>query len=78
MVTDSYNLYNADFTAYYNANRPKRKKALKLWNKSKVKKADMESIRENIKIIREVEKAEGTGWVDAIYKANNIPLIRRS
>ncbi len=78
MVTDSYNMYNAAFTAYYNANRPKRKKALKLWKKTKVKKADMETIRENIKIIREVESAEGTGWVDAIYKANNLPLVRRS
>lgn len=78
MVTDSYNMYNADFTAYYNANRPKRKKALKLWNKAKVKKVDMEIIRENLKIIREVEKSEGIGWVEAIYKANNLPLIRRS
>lgn len=77
MVADSYNMYNADFTAYFNANRPKRKKALKLWNKKKVKKADMEVIRDNLKIIRDVEKTEGTGWVDAIYKANNLPSIRR-
>ena len=77
MVADSYNMYNADFTAYFNANRPKRKKALKLWNKKKVKKADMEVIRDNLKIIRDVEKTEGTGWVDAIYKANNLPPIRR-
>ena len=77
MVADSYNMYNADFTAYFNANRPKRKKGLKLWNKKKVKKADMEVILDNLKIIRDVEKTEGTGWVDAIYKANNLPPIRR-
>ena len=32
-ISDSYLLYNAVFTAVYNANRPKRKKPLKLWKK---------------------------------------------
>ncbi len=74
MITESYSMYNAAFTAFYNVNRPKRKKALKLWKKAKVKKADMEIIHENMKVIHEVEEKEGRGWVDAIYKANSIPL----
>ena len=76
MVTESYNMYSAAFTACYNANRPKRKKALKLWKKAKVKKADMEIIQENMQTIREVEEREGKGWVSAIYKANHMPLGR--
>ena len=27
LIRESYNMYNACFTAFYNANRPKRKKA---------------------------------------------------
>ena len=76
MVTESYNMYNAAFTACYNVNRPKRKKALKLWKRAKVKKADMEIIQENMQTIREVEEREGKGWVSAIYKANHMPLGR--
>lgn len=72
VVSESYMTYNACFTAYYNVNRKKGKKALKLWRKASVKKADTEVVRENIAIAREVAAAEGDSWVDLIYKANGL------
>ena len=72
IVSDSYNIYNAVFTATYNVNRKKNKRALKLWRKISVRKADMEVIHDNLTVIKEVEKKEGYSWVDAIYKANGL------
>ena len=73
MVSDSYNMYNAMFKASYNVQRPKRKRALKLWQKSRTKKADMEVVQDNLRIVKEVEQNEGMNWVKQIYKANNLP-----
>lgn len=72
LVSDNTYLYHAVFTAVYNATRQKRKRALKLWRKSKVKKADSETVSENLEIVREVESKEGKTWVDKIYKANGL------
>ena len=72
VVGENYRFYNAVFTAVYNVNRPKRKKALQLWKKEKVKKANTEIVSENLKIINEVEQKEGKGWVDIIYRKNGI------
>lgn len=77
IVSDSYHVYNAVFTATYNVNRGKNKKALKLWRKAKVRKADMEIIQDNLKIIREVEQKEGTAWIEKIYRANGMKLLRK-
>ena len=71
-VSDSYLIYNAVFTAVYNANRPKRKRALKLWKKNKVRKANMETVQENLQIVREVENNEGMDWVKKIYETNGM------
>lgn len=72
LVTDSYMTYNAVFTATYNVNRKKNKKALKLWKKSKVQKADIETVHDNLKIVNEVEDKEGKGWIDRILEANGM------
>lgn len=77
IVSDSYHVYNAVFTAAYNVNRGKNKKALKLWRKAKVRKADMEIIQDNLKIIREVEQKEGTAWIEKIYRANGMKFLRK-
>ena len=77
IVSDSYYIYNAAFTATYNVNRGKNKKALKLWRKAKVRKADMEIIQDNLKIIREVEQKEGTSWIEKIYRANGMKFLRK-
>lgn len=69
-VSESYLMYNAVFTAVYNVNRKKGKRALKLWKKSKVRKADMDTVQENFSIVCEVEALEGKGWVDLIYQRN--------
>lgn len=74
IVTESYNIYNSVFTAVYNATRQKGKKALKLWQKNKVKKVDSELVRENINTIKEVESKEGKEWVNKIYQANGIKM----
>ena len=65
-------LYNAVYTAVYNAMRGKNKRALKLWHKRKTQKADMETIQENINIVMDVESKEGKGWVDIVLAANGI------
>ena len=72
IVGESYRFYNAAFTAAYNVNRPKRKRALSLWKKKKVQKANTEIVFENLKIVKEVEEKEGKGWVDIIYKKNGL------
>lgn len=77
IVADSYHMYNAVFTATYNVNRKKNKKALKLWRKQKIRKADMEVIHDNLRIIKEVEEKEGKSWVAQIYRANGLPVPRQ-
>lgn len=77
IVSDSYQIYNAVFTATYNCNRKKGKRALKLWKKAKVRKADMETVHNNLAIIKEVDRKEGTSWVDKIYRANGLPLPKK-
>lgn len=77
VVADTYNMYNAVFTATYNVNRAKNKKALKLWRKAKTHKADIETVKENIKIAKEVEAKEGRRWVELIYKQNGLKLPER-
>ncbi len=77
LVSDTTFIYNAVFTASYNVNRGKRKRALKLWRKARVQKADMDVISENLGIIREVEAREGKGWVDLIYERNGLKKPER-
>lgn len=77
VVAESYMMYNADFTATYNVNRKKNKRALKLWKKSKVRKADMEIVKDNLSVIREVEEKEGKSWVDLVYQRNSLKRPRK-
>ncbi len=65
-------MYNAMFTATYNVNRPKRKRALQLWKKERVRKANTEVLYENLKIVKEVEGREGKGWIEKVYKKNGL------
>lgn len=72
LVSDTSFLYNSVFTATYNVNRPKRKRALKLWRKAKVRPANKEVIKETLELVKEVEKAEGNDWVRMIYEKNGL------
>lgn len=77
-ASNTMQMYNANFTALYNINRGKNKRALKVLKKKKQKKVDIEMIRNNVKIIKEVEEKEGFNWINKIYAANNlIPPERR-
>lgn len=78
MISENYLTYNAVFTATYNVNRKKNKKALKLWKKSKVQKADIETVQDNLKIVHEVEGKEGKGWIDRILEANGMKRKKMS
>lgn len=73
IVRDSYNIYNAVFTATYNVNRTKRKRALKLWKKANIRKANMEIVQDSMDTIRGIEAQEGKEWIDRVYAANGIP-----
>ncbi|HJB94949.1 MAG TPA: hypothetical protein H9765_04910, partial [Candidatus Mediterraneibacter intestinigallinarum] len=58
------------YTATYNVNRKKGKKALNLFKKNrKAHKVDTQKARNDMQIILEIEEKEGKGWVDKIYKA---------
>lgn len=72
MITDSYNSYNASFTAFYNANRPKRKKALKLWKKKTIRIADKDVVQDHISIAKNVERKEGKSWIELLFRKNGI------
>ena len=63
-------MYNACFTAVYNAMRKKGKPALKLWKKKSTKKADVEYMRDTLRMAAEIEAAEGKDWVKKIMAAN--------
>lgn len=77
LISDTTFMYNAVFTATYNVNRPKRKRALKLWKKISVRKADIETVKESMRIIRDVEQSEGRDWVRLIYEMNNMKMPER-
>ena len=72
LVSDTTFLYNAVFTATYNCNRKKGKRALKLWKKLKVRKANMEVVQENMSTIMQIEQKEGKDWIAQIYEANGL------
>lgn len=70
-------IYNAVFTALYNVNRGKGKRAIDPLRRKKVQKADRALIVENMKTIKQVEQTEGKGWIEKIYKANGMKLPER-
>lgn len=70
-MLDMSMMYKAGFTAYYNCNRSKRKKALKLFDK-RSQKANMEAVENSIAVAMEVEAKEGKSWVDKVFYANGI------
>lgn len=63
IMSDIGNMYHACFTAFYNVNRPKRKKALKLFRKSKTKQA---SIQERIEAFELLETTNDDAWLKFI------------
>ncbi len=72
VISDTTNIYNAVYTATYNVNRPKRKKALKLFKKRSTHKVNEEVVRDNLNVVKQVEKEEGISWIDLIYKKNGL------
>lgn len=68
-VLDTNLLYRAFYTATYNLNRKRGKKALKLW-KSPQKSVDKENMRATIKSLLEAENKSSKDWVARIYEAN--------
>lgn len=77
LVTATTMIYNAVFTATYNVERGKRKRALKLWRKQRTHTADEEIVKENLKIAEEIEQKEGKSWVDLIYQKNGMKRPER-
>lgn len=78
LISDASLMYNAMFTALYNVNRPKNKKALKLWRKSKTHRTNEEEIRCNYAVALEADRNDGDQWVKRVYTANNLRLPERS
>ena len=70
-MKDTTWLRNAVLNAEVNAHRGKYKKFLELFPK-KPRKADKKYNENAMQIILEMEKRNGKGWVDKIYKANGM------
>lgn len=64
-------MYNASFTAFYNVNRPRRKKALKPLKKQ-AREANKKDIINEREIVEAIEQEEGKSWVNKIYQANGL------
>lgn len=75
VISDTSSMYNAVFTAMYNVNRPKRKKQLKLFKKRSTRKANVDTVRDNLSIVKEIDKKEGVSWIDKIYQANGVKRV---
>lgn len=71
MVSQSYMLYNAVFTAMYNVNRPKNRRMLKLFHKQKTQKADMQVVEDNMRIVEETDINDGN-WLERLYRESGI------
>lgn len=67
-VAQLTSVYNAVFTATYNVNRGKKRRALKLLKKKAVA-IDKQQAENDEKLIREIEKKE-QGWYEKLCKAN--------
>lgn len=78
VVLETQLFYNAVFTAFYNVNRPKRKKTLKLWERKRIQKGDMDVIEDNLDTIREIEKKEGKDWIKTVYEVNGLKFPGRT
>ena len=70
-ITDAMMIYNAVFTATYNVNRPKRKKALKPLER-RTKKVDREEVTDTVQLAKEIDQKEGRKWYEKILRANGI------
>ena len=76
MISQSYMIYNAVFTAMYNANRPKNKRMLKLFQKQRTQAADMQIVDDNLQIVKQADINDGNG-LERLYKENGILMQRR-
>lgn len=67
-VNQSTLLRDTVLNAISNSKRRRGASVFKLWKKH-AKKADISTVRDNMKVIAEIEKND-TGWIDKIYAAN--------
>lgn len=65
-------VYNAAFAAFYNVNRPKRKKPLNPLKRRAMHAVDREQIINGAEAVQKIEEKNGKSWVDKIYKANGL------
>ena len=66
VVSQSYRIYNAVYTAFHNANRHKRKRALKLFKKKGAHISE-EQRKDTLDAVLESQKNDGN-WVARLYK----------
>lgn len=64
-VSDTMAIYNACYAAFFNANRDKKQRPIKLFERRTP--VDKELIKENEKIVREASQ-NNKSWVDKIYR----------
>lgn len=77
-ISHIFNIYNAVYAAIYNVRRGKSKRAIKPVKKKTQQKANMSSVKDNLKIIKDIEEKEGKEWVRRIFMANGLkPPERR-
>lgn len=76
MVADSSVMASAVANAVGNVLRKKGKRPQKLW-KRKPKPGDRDQRHSDIAAVQTVQKREGVGWIEQIYRANGRKLRRR-
>lgn len=74
-VSDMCLVYNACYTAFFNANRSKKQRAIRLL-KGRRQRVDENTVSENRAVIRMADKNDGD-WIAKIYRANGLPYKRR-
>lgn len=77
LVRESTFARDAFLNAYVNANRKKGTLPIKLWEKHFNGQKTVETAQDDLKTITAIEDAE-TGWIEEIYKANGIPMRKKS
>lgn len=51
---------------------------MKLWERKRIQKGDMDVIEDNLDTIREIEKKEGKDWIKTVYEVNGLKFPGRT
>jgi len=71
LISETTHMRNAVLNAVSNSMRKKGSRFTDLWKK-KQKKADLDYVKESLKIIQEVQEASDNSWLDLVYASSGL------